>query len=283
MAIGIGISTWVWTSPLSNDQLHLLKKIKQMGFDCAELPIEDPKQFDYEKVDAAIKESGVRPLVCGAFGPDRDLTHEDPAIRENSLNYIRACLPLCERWGAKVLPGPMYSGVGKRRHLPADARKKEWDLAVAGLRKAAAMARDFGVTLAVEPLNRFETDLVNTVEQGIRMCGDVNEKNVGLLLDTFHMNIEEKDIYSAVRSAGSLVKHVHTCENDRGAPGSGLVAWDDLARALKEIDYQGDCVIESFTPELRTIAGAAAIWRPLANSQDELARDGLEFLRRLLK
>lgn len=282
MAIGIGISSWVWTSPLTDASLGLMRKVKDLGYDVFELAFEAPGQFDPAKVEAMIKETGLRVVVCGAWGPDRDLTHEDPRFRQNSLDYTREALKLCERFGSKVLPGPMYSAVGKRRYVTPDQKKKEWDLAVSGVRQMAKVAADHGVTLALEPLNRFETDLVNTVAQGIQMCRDVGEKNVGLLLDTFHMNIEEKDLYAAIKAAGPLVKHVHTCENDRGAPGTGLVNWAAVAKGLKEIGYDGCCDIESFTPELKTIAAAAAIWRPIEPSQDELATRGLAFLRKLL-
>jgi D-psicose/D-tagatose/L-ribulose 3-epimerase len=135
----------------------------------------------------------------------------------------------------------------------------------------------------VEPLNRFETDLVNTAAQGIRLIDEVDRPNVKLHLDTFHMGIEEHSVLAAVRAAGLRLAHVHGCENDRGAPGSGLVPWDQLARGLGEIDYHGDVVIESFTPECQAIAAAAAIWRPLAKTQDALATEGLSFLKKLLQ
>ncbi|MEJ7708757.1 MAG: sugar phosphate isomerase/epimerase family protein [Pyrinomonadaceae bacterium] len=148
--------------------------------------------------------------------------------------------------------------------------------------RAGRMAADYGVVLAIEPLNRYETDLINTAEQVVQLIRDVDHTSVKIHLDTFHMNIEEKDIYGAVTLAGPDLVYVDASESDRGAPGSGQVNWEALARALKEINYSGDCVIESFTPECQTIAAAAAIWRPLAASQDALAEDGLKFLRRLL-
>jgi D-psicose/D-tagatose/L-ribulose 3-epimerase len=172
--------------------------------------------------------------------------------------------------------------VGKRRHVPPDQRAREWERAVAGLRRAGTLAADHGVVLAVEPLNRFETDLVNTAEQLARLLAEVAHPHVKGHLDTFHMHIEEKDVGAAVRRIGADLVYVDASESDRGTPGSGQVDWDGLARALCEIGYAGDCVIESFTPACQTIAAAAAIWRPLAPSQDALARDGLAFLRRLL-
>ena len=284
MSISIGINSWVWISPLTTESIGgLMQKDARMGFDSFEIPIEDPAHFNPDKVRDAIKASGLKPIVCGAFGPSRDLTHEDPKFRKESLDYIKTVLKLCEKWGAKVMAGPMYSAVGKRRQVSAEQKKVEWDLAVKGLQKAGKMAAEHGVKLGIEPLNRFETDLINTCEQCVRLVKDVGHDSVRIHLDTFHMHIEEKSQYEAVKLAGKALVHLHACENDRGAPGSGLVDWKGLAKGLKEVGYSGDAVIESFTPECKSIAAAAAIWRPLAHSQDELASDGLKHLRKVLK
>jgi len=224
----------------------------------------------------------LRPVACGAFGPSRDLTHEDSRYRRESLGYIREVLKLCDRWNAAIFAGPMYSAVGKRRQVSADQKQREWDLAVVGIREAGIMAADHGVTLAIEPLNRFETDLVNTAAQVVRLVDEVAHPNVKVHLDTFHMMIEEKSLLDAIVLAGPRLVHFHACESNRGTPGSGLVPWDQVADGLKAIGYGGDLVIESFTPECVSIAAAAAIWRPLALSQDALARDGLAFLRGLV-
>jgi D-psicose/D-tagatose/L-ribulose 3-epimerase len=173
----------------------------------------------------------------------------------------------------------MYAAVGNTRLLDEKARREQWDRAVAGLRTTAAYAAKKGVKLAVEPLNRFETDLVNTVEQGLRLIEDVGGNNLGLLLDTFHMNIEEKDIPSAIRRAGGHIVEFHACSNDRGTPGEDHLPWRDIALALRQARYQGPIVIEAFTPEIREVARAVSIWRPLAKSQDALAADGLRNLR----
>jgi D-psicose/D-tagatose/L-ribulose 3-epimerase len=186
--------------------------------------------------------------------------------------------------GAKVLGGPMYSAVGKRRHVTPEQKKQEWDLAVKGIKQAAKMANDHGVKLAIEPLNRFETDLINTAEQCEKLINDVGEKNVGFHLDTFHMNIEEKHSGDAIRKAGNRLFHFHACENDRGAPGSGVnIDWDNVAKALKDVNYEGSAVIETFTPACKAIAAAAAIWRPLCRTQDDLAKDGLAFLKKVMR
>ena len=142
-------------------------------------------------------------------------------------------------------------------------------------------AGERGVRLALEPLNRFETDLINVVEQGLALCAAVGSPHLGLHLDTFHMHLEERDSGAAIRAAGDRLFHFHACENDRGAPGRGQVAWPAVAAALADVGYAGPVVIESFTPEVKSIARAVCIWRELASSQDELAREGLAFLKGL--
>ena len=280
--IGVGVNTWVWTSPFTAASTPLIARAQAFGFDAITLPVEEPAAIDGPAVRRALESSTLRVHVTGAYGPTRDLTHDEPTYRQEGLRYIADTLALCELWGARLLVGPCYSAVGKRRHVPPEQREREWERAVGGLRRAGAMAADHGVVLAVEPLNRFETDLVNTAEQLVRLLRDVGHPAVKGHLDTFHMNIEEKDVADAVRLVGADLVYVDASESDRGTPGSGQVDWNGLASALRAVGYSGDCVIESFTPECLTIAAAAAIWRPLAPSQDALARDGLAFLRRLL-
>ncbi len=282
MSIGIGVNAWVWTSPFTAESVALLGRARAMGFDAFTIPVEEPDAIDAAAVGEAIRESGLRVHVTGAFGPTRDLTHDEPRYREESLAYLRDTLALCERWGVRRLVGPSYSAVGKRRHVPPEQRKIEWERAVEGLRRAGDMAADHGVILAVEPLNRFETDLVNTAGQLVRLLADVGHAAVKGHLDTFHMNIEERDVCAAVETVGADLVYVDASESDRGAPGSGQVDWDGLRRGLTNVGYRGDCVIESFTPDCQAIAAAAAIWRPLARSQDAIAEDGLRFLRKLL-
>jgi D-psicose/D-tagatose/L-ribulose 3-epimerase len=284
MSIKIGVNAWIWTSPFTTsdpESLALLDKSKKMGFETFEFGLEDPSHVDPAKLKERAQANGLRLVICGAFGPDRDLTHEDASVRNNSLDYITKTLEICAKSGCPVMAGPSYSAVGKRRHVTGEQKKIEWDLAVKGLKEAAKRAANLGIKLAVEPLNRFETDLINTSEQCEKLINDIGEKNVGFHLDTFHMNIEEKNSGDAIRRSKGRLFHFHACENDRGAPGSGgNIDWDNVAAALKEIGYDGDAVIESFTPKTKSIAAAAAIWRTLAPTQDALASDGLAFLKK---
>jgi D-psicose/D-tagatose/L-ribulose 3-epimerase len=178
--------------------------------------------------------------------------------------------------------GPIYSAVGRTWQATPAERARDTDLLVENLRWLAEYAGDHGVTLCIEPLNRFETSFINLASQAIEVIDRVDHPACQILLDTFHMNIEEKSLGDAIRVAGPRLRHVHACENDRGTPGTGNIDWDDIAQALKDINYDGPVVIESFTAKVKTIARAAAIWRPLADTQDALAEEGLAFLRQLL-
>ncbi len=283
MSVPIGVNTWTWVSPFTTDHARaLFPKIRSMGFDIAEIALEDVSVVDAAEVRSVLDQNGLAVTVCGAFGPSRDLASEDSSVVRQGLDYIRDSLAFCKQVGSRLFVGPMYSAVGKARHMPPDERKREFDRAVEGLREAARMAGDAGVTLGIEPLNRFETDMVNTAEQARRMVETIGRPEARIHLDTFHMNIEESSLREAVRTAGDLLCHVHASESNRGTPGSALAGWTELADGLKEIGYTGPVVIETFTPEVKEIARAAAIWRPLASSQDALAQEGLQFLRGLL-
>jgi D-psicose/D-tagatose/L-ribulose 3-epimerase len=279
-----GVNTWVWTSPLTTDELKkLAPHVAKLGFDWIEVPIEGLDDLDYTKGADIIKSNDLGVSACIAMGPDRDLIHPDASIRENGMNYIRACINACEVLGATNLVGPFYSAVGRTWKSTPEERAKDTDLLVENLTELSNYAQDHGVILCVEPLNRFETSFLNLASQVIDVVDRVNSPACQIMLDTFHMNVEEKSLGDAIRAAGPRLKHVHTCENDRGAPGSGHVPWEDVAKALKDINYNGPVVIESFTDKVESISAAAAIWRPLADTQDELAKDGLTFLKNLME
>lgn len=277
--IKFGVSTWLWTSPFSTETVSLFPKIKEMGYDAVEIPVEDPALVDVKKVKEALAEHGLEPIVCGAFGTSRDLTNDDPAYHQTSFDYIEACLDICVGLGAGFLAGPMYSAVGKARLVSPEQKKTEWDRAVTNLRKVCRMAESRGLEIALEPLNRFESDLVNTAEDVMRLIADINHPAAKVLLDGFHMNIEEPSIERAIRLAGDKLIHLQVSENYRGTPGTGQTRWDDYRRGLEAIGYRGVVSIESFTPEVKELAGAVCIWRPLVPSQDGFAREGLRFLR----
>ena len=182
-----------------------------------------------------------------------------------------------------ILSGVVYSAVGRADAVPRKEYRRQWRTVVGNLRHLCNDAATWGRTIAFEPINRFETDFLNTCEQGLAMIEDVNHSALKLHLDTFHMNIEEKNPAAAILQAGGLLGHFHACGSDRGTPGNDHIDWKPIAAALKAIRYNGDVVIESFTTDVKSIARAASIWRKIEPTRDEIAVKGVKFLRKCLK
>ncbi len=278
--MNFGANTFIWRSPFSTDKdLDLIPKLKGMGFDLIEVAVEDPALINLDDLKRALEEHGMDVITCGAFGPERNLSSLKEAERNASKEYLFWMIDAAAFLGSPVVGGPMYSAVGKARLENSADREREWQLAVEGLKEISDYAGSQGVKLAFEPLNRFETDLINVVDQGLELISEVGADNLGFHLDTFHMHLEEKDSPEAIRKAGDRIFHFHACENDRGVPGTGQVDWKGVFAALVEVEYQANVVIESFTPEVKSIARAVCIWREIAPDQDSIAREGLTFIK----
>lgn len=278
-----GVNSWVWTSPLTTEELEkLAPKVAEMGFDILEVPLEGLGDLDYERGAEILNEYGLAVTCCAAMGPDRDLIHPDEAIRLGGMTYLKGAIDACQVLGASNLVGPLYSAVGRTWQQTAEERQRDLDVLVDALSELAAYAGERGVRLGLEPLNRFETSFINLAAQAREVIDCVNHPALGIMLDTFHMNIEEKHFDEAIRTAGDRLYQLHACGSDRGAPGSGTVKWDEVKAGLESIGYDGPVVIESFTSKVKSISRAAAIWRNLAPTQDELAAQGLAFLKGLL-
>jgi D-psicose/D-tagatose/L-ribulose 3-epimerase len=277
----LGISTWVWTSPATTTVLEtLLPHIASLGFDVIELPIETVGQFDVARVGELARAHGLDVSICAVIGPGRDLLVAGEA--DEGIRYLRSCIDVAQTLGSPTVAGPFYSAVGRCWRSTPDERARDVAQVAATLRGLGEYAADRGVVLGVETLNRFETSFLNTTAQALELIDRVDHPAVGLALDVFHLGIEEKHVGDALRAAGSRLVHLQVAENDRGTPGTGSLAWRDVAKALQEIGYTGRVVIETFSDRVEAIARAAAIWRPLAPDSDTLAREGLAFLRPLL-
>ena len=277
-----GVSTFLWKSPFTSHSFDLVNKIKGMGFDIIEVAVEQQELIDWVKLKELIKETGLQVTVSGAFGAERDISSEDPRIRAQGLKYIADCIKIAEHLGSPVFGGPVYSAVGKTRFITDEQKKRERSWCVENLVKIGKVAADYGVVVGVEPLNRFETDMINTADQAISLISEVASPNIKIQLDTFHCNIEEKNIPDTIRKLGKdLLCHIQANESDRGTPGTGNLDWIGIKEALTEIGYEKAIVIETFGEVSEEIARAASIWRPLANSSDELATEGLAFYKKL--
>ncbi|MEJ7643446.1 MAG: sugar phosphate isomerase/epimerase family protein [Chryseolinea sp.] len=280
--VKFGVSTWLWTSPFTTESASLFPLIKSMGYDAVEIAVEDAGKINAQKISQALKDYELKAVVCVAFGPDRDLTHEDAQVHRATIDYVEQCFELCNAWNADFLAGPMYSAVGKARMVSTEQKRVEWDRAVTNLYQVGQLASKRGLCIALEPLNRFESDLVNTADDVMRLVGDINHKSAKVLLDGFHMSIEENDLERAITTVGDKLIHMQVSENHRGVPGTGQTQWKSLKRGLENINYKGVVSIESFTPDNKELAEAVSIWRNFAANQNDFAIDGLAFLRQLL-
>jgi D-psicose/D-tagatose/L-ribulose 3-epimerase len=274
------VSTWLWTSPFeTKDASELFSKIKRFGYDVVEIAVEDPLLIDTAEIRKKLFEHDIDVIICGAFGDTRDLTSDDERLRKNGLVYIEECLNIAAELEAGFFAGPMYSAVGKARMVSPQQRKIEWDRAVNGIRKVCEMADARALEIGIEPLNRFESDLINNVEDLLRLINDVNHPAAKICLDMFHMNIEESNPEEAIIAAGDKLIHMQVSENYRGTPGTGCSNWLAYYNGLEKINYTGTISIESFTPENKELAGAVCIWKNLAKDQDTFASEGNIFLK----
>jgi D-psicose/D-tagatose/L-ribulose 3-epimerase len=279
----IGANAWIWVSPLTDDGIETLApRLREWGFDVLELPLEAPGDWDPGRTAECLAEAGLEATICVAMTPERDLTTTDREVVAATQDYLRLAVEAAARIGAATVAGPIYAPVGRTWRMAPGERTAVLERLVANLRPVADHAAEHGVRLGIEPLNRFETSVLNTVDQALEVVSRIDSPACGLLLDTFHMNIEEKDPQAAVRAAAGRIVHVHVCGNDRGAPGADHIDWPGTLAAVADTGYDGPLVIESFTGENQAIATAASIWRRLAPTQDEIAVDGLAFLRRLM-
>ena len=278
-----GINTFLFTSPFTNESTKLFKQFKKWGFDTVEIPVEDPAHIDPAHVKRELDKHGlVCGSVCACMGPDRDL-RGTPEAQRTGLVYMCQLIDQMVALDCPSLIGPVYSAVGRADAVPPDEYQQQWRTVVGHLKTLAKYAQMRDRQVCLEPLNRFETDFINTCDQGLKMIRDVGNPALRLHLDTFHMNIEEKDPAAAIRKAGKALGHFHACGSGRGTPGHDHIDWKPIAAALKGIRYKGDVVIESFTTDVKVIARAAAIWRRIEPTRDEIAVDGIKFLRKTLK
>jgi len=274
----IAANTLLWTAGFGPEHLPLLGKLKAEGFDGVEISRFDFDGFPAAEIRKELEANGLGCTFCSALTGTTSLVSDDAAVRRKAREFLIRGIETAAELGAGIFTGPFCAPVG---YLPGRRRTdEEWKLAVEGLQSLGQTLEACGVTLTVEPLNRFETYFLNTAADGAKLCDEVGHPRVAILFDTFHANIEEKDLGAAIRTLGKHLKHFHACENDRGIPGSGHVEWPAVFAALKDVGYDGWLVIESFGSKMPEIAAAACIWRDWAPSSDAVAVEGLAFLRK---
>ncbi|MSV29554.1 MAG: sugar phosphate isomerase/epimerase [Bryobacterales bacterium] len=273
-----GVNTFIWTANFDRSNLPLLPQIKANGFDGVEVPLFDPAAFAATDIRRGLEENALECTICSVLVGGLNMISDDASVRAKTREHMKAAVKSAAEVGAKIIAGPLYSPVG---YLPGRRRNAdEWKWAVDCYQAIGPVLTDYGVTVAIEPLNRFETYFLNTAADAVALCDEINHPNVGILFDTFHANIEEKDIAAGYRTVAKHLKHVHTCENDRGIPGSGHVEWPAVFQALRDIKYDGWLTIESFGFALGELSAAASIWRDIAPTPESIAFEGVKFLKR---
>lgn len=279
----IGANTMIWSADFTSTDLPLIEKVSALGFDVIEILVTSAEPaFDPAELRRRIGDAGLKCSVSASLAPEHDISSEDDGVRKQGIAFLKSVIGTASAIGASIVTGPLYARIGRLKYLPKAARAKERERSIAALRDVARVAEDENITLGIEVLNRFESDFLNLAEDAVPFVEAIGSSAVGIHLDTFHMSIEERDLGAAIRCAGKHLKHMHMTENDRGAPGGGLVRWADVRQALHDVEYNGYLVIEAFNPDLPELAEFVRIWRPVAASQDALAADGLRFLRQLM-
>jgi D-psicose/D-tagatose/L-ribulose 3-epimerase len=273
----IGVNTLIWGASFGPSDFHLLPRIKDAGFDGIEVPIFDPHAFEAWAVGRELNRLGLERTAVTIVPRGLSLGASDAGRRGRAIEHVRACIAAARDAGIHLLSGPIYTPVG---HLTGRRRTDdEWRWVVDSWQQLSRDVNAAQMEIGIEPLNRFETYFLNTIQDAVALCDAIGDPSIGILLDTFHANIEEKSLGEAVRLAVPHLKHLHACENDRGVPGSGHVEWPEFFAAVAEIGYTGWLTIESFGFSIEAIAAAAAIWRDLAPLADDIAFEGIRFLR----
>lgn len=271
----LGIHAYAWCSQWSNDTLPLIDRVASLGLDFIEIPLMCLETFDAAAVRERLETAGIGAVTSTVLLEGTDITSDDPAVRAQGVDYLTACVEATHAIGATSFSGVIFAQHTRTLSWRPEAR--HWDYSADSLREVARRAEELGVTIGIEPVNRYETFLINTCEQALELKERIGTGNVRIHLDTYHMNIEEKSFYEATRRAGNDLVHYHLCENDRGIPGTGLVDWDGIFRGLAEIGYTGNAALESFvdcTENMNTW-----VWRQLAPDGDTLLREGVDFIR----
>jgi D-psicose/D-tagatose/L-ribulose 3-epimerase len=277
--ISYAVHAYAWTSSWSNEDLPIIDRAATLGLDAIEIPLMELDAVDPAAIRGRADAAGLDVVTSVVCADDTDPSSEDERVREAALEFLNRCVDATAAMGATVFTGVTYSAHGRlldRRPSAADTAR-----AAEVLREAARHAADQGVTIGIEPVNRYETFLVNTAAQALELMELVGEPNVGVHLDAYHMNIEEDDFRSPVELVADHLVHFHLSESHRGIPGRGTVDWEAIMGALGDAGYGGYVGLESFAEVSDAMRGATCIWRDLAPSSDELVREGLAFLKGL--
>ena len=283
----VGVISMTYARPITRAELPLFPRMKAAGMDFCELLVPEADEIDPVAAGTAARNAGLDLVLAARVNVDRDLASDSAASRDAGVAYLRRCVDVAVACGAGLVGGPFYGTplvfAGRPpRPLDAGQRQERVDRVVAGLKEGGAYAAAHGVRLAVEPLNRFETDFCNTGRQACALAELVDSPAVGVMLDTFHMNMEENDLPEAIRRAGPHLMHFQANENHRGFLGTGHIDWPPVCRALWEVGYAGMVTLEPFRRLYHELSIPLAQWKPPAEDEDDDLRHSGAFLRAAL-
>jgi D-psicose/D-tagatose/L-ribulose 3-epimerase len=271
-----GMNLLLWSGELNDGMLPILEKLKAMGFDGVEIPIFN-LELDYATWGKRLDDLGLKRTAVTVRTNDDNPISPDAAVRQKGVALNKKTLDCCAAAGAETIVGPFHSALG---HFTGAGRtENEWKWGLDSMRATAEYAGQVGVMLGVEPLNRFEVYFLNSQADAAEFCRQVNHPHCRMMYDTFHSNIEEKNIAKAFDAIKDMVCHIHISENDRSTPGAGNIRWDENFDAIKSIGYDGWLVIEAFGLALPELAAATRIWRRMFDSELQLAEEGLKFMK----
>jgi len=273
-----GLNLLLWTDRMHEGIVPVVEKVKAMGYDGVEMPIFELNEPLYTQWGTRLDAIGLeRTAVTVRNAGDNPVSHS-ATVRTAAVDAMKKTIDCCRAGGVKTLAGPTHSAIGEFTGTGPTADELKWG--VETMQKVGEYAATAGVTIAVEYLNRFENYFLTSVAQTVAFVKAVNSPHVRMMYDTFHANIEEKNIPDAIRAAAPWTALVHISENDRSIPGTGHVHWDETFDTLREVGYDGWMVVEAFGLALPNIVAATKIWRKMFPSEDQLATDALAFMKR---
>jgi D-psicose/D-tagatose/L-ribulose 3-epimerase len=274
----LGIHALVWTEGWSEDECRRAVALtKEAGYDLIEIPLLEPSRVDGELTRRVLEEAELGASCSLGLDFERDVSNADPAVAARGEELLEQAVEVTAAIGAGFLGGVVHSAMGKYLAPPTERGRRN---SVEALRRVAERAERHGVTIGVEAVNRYESNLVNTAEQALALIADVGAPNLVAHLDAYHMNIEEANLADPVRACGERLGYVHVGESHRGYLGTGTVSFDQLFGALAEIDYDGPVTFESFSTAVisERFATALAVWRDPWQDGRDLARHAREFI-----
>jgi D-psicose/D-tagatose/L-ribulose 3-epimerase len=273
----IGMNLLLWGTEINESLFPVLEQIKAAGYDGVEVPIFDTNPDHWTSWRKKLDELQLDRVAVTINGPDHHQISQDPAMRQKTLERNKQALDCAAVLGSQLLTGPYHSALGVFTGSPASGEERSW--AIENLHALAEHAQSNGIIMGLEYLNRFESYLVSCADELIALVDEVNHPNCQLMFDSFHANIEETDLGEAIRKMGKRLVHVQLSENHRGTLGSGHVEFESILSALSSIGYSGMISIEAFSTKL----AAANIWRKMFDSEMQLVKDSIQFLKQHIK